>query len=157
MCRSILRECRCRRRGRLIWEPRWRGSVRTRRGIAPVVQLPGWLSREHRTGHEPWRGSRIGRYEVGVEPIRRRGSPELASGWWRTMLSRSITRIEPGIHAVGRHLPDGGPLSGRRLDGCWWWSPAAFVQFMRGFVYRQPSSNERMKNEVSQCQVQAEG
>ena len=131
MCRSILRECGGWGRRRRIREPGRRGSVRTRRGrIASVVWLSGWLSREHGARHKSWRGSRIGRRsEVGVKPIDRRRTSELASRW-RSMVSRPIARVEPRgsrTHSIGRHLPDGGTLSGKRLDGCRWWSPTTLV------------------------------
>ena len=81
-----------------------------------------WLSGEHGTRHESWRGSCIGRWEVGVKSINRRGTSELSSRWG-TVLSRPIARVETRgarIHPVGRYLPNRGPVSGGWLYNCRW-------------------------------------
>lgn len=89
------------------------------------MRLRRWLSREHGARHESRRGS----CKVGVKSIDRRGASELSSRW-RTMLSRPITRVETRgtrIHSIGRHLPNRGPVSGRRLNNCRWWSSTTLV------------------------------
>ena len=93
------------------------------------MRLRRRVSREHGARHESWRGSRVGRWEVGVESVNRRGTPELPSRR-RTVLSRSIARVETRgarIHPTGRHLSNSGSVSRRRLYNCWWRSSTTLV------------------------------
>ena len=129
MCWSILRECRGLRR-RLIWKPRWRVTIGTRwRKIASVIRLWG-LSRDHRARYEPRRGSCIGGCKVWIEPVNRWWPPELSSRWRWGVLSMPVAWVKTRgarIHAIGRHLSDRMPLSGRGLDSGRWRSSTTFV------------------------------
>jgi hypothetical protein len=127
---SILHECRARRR-RLIWKPRWWGTIGTRwRKIASVIKLRGGLSRDHRARYESRRGSCIRGCKVWIEPVDRWWPPELSSRWRWGVLSRPVAWVNPRgarINAIRRHLSDRKPLSGRGRDSCRWGSSATFV------------------------------
>lgn len=159
MSRPILGECGGWGRG-LVREPgRW-GTVRTRWGWVPSIEwLRRWLGRKHGTRHESWRGSCVGGWEIRVKSIGRRGASELSSRWWRTVRPRPIAWVESrgaGIHAIGGHLSNRGPVPGRWLCCCRRRSPTTLVQFMRGFIYWQPDSHGGMKSAASQRGVQTE-
>ena len=52
----------------------------------------------------------------------------MSSRWRRAVLS--IARVKTRgarIHAIGIHLPNRGPVSGRRLCSGRWWSSTALV------------------------------
>ena len=66
----------------------------------------------------------------------------------RTVLPGSVAWVKTrkaGIHTIERHLSNRGPLSGRWLSSCCWRSSTTPIEFVGGFIYRQPDLHTRVK------------